>query len=203
MSISPPDYDKVLMNKTERKTKRATAADEGAASEEARGSSSAGGSTAGDPLVSELLGLDQIKELIELIAARDFNEFELQRGSFRLRLLRGVRAAETPADEAHSTPTATAAAPPVAPAVQAPVEEALHIVSSPIVGTYYGAPSPASPPFVGLGEAVQSGQTLCIIEAMKLMNEIQSDASGTVAKIFVENGQPVEFGQPLFGIRIG
>lgn len=191
------------MNKTERKTKRATADDEGLSGEEARDSASAGESTAGDPLVNELLGLDQIKELIELIAARDFNEFELQRGSFRLRLLRGVRATEIPADEAHSTPAVTAPAPPVAPAVQAQVEEALHIVSSPIVGTYYSAPSPASPPFVGLGEAVQSGQTLCIIEAMKLMNEIQSDASGTVGKIFVENGQPVEFGQPLFGIKIG
>jgi acetyl-CoA carboxylase biotin carboxyl carrier protein len=75
-------------------------------------------------------------------------------------------------------------------------------VSSPIVGTYYSASSPASPPFASIGDRVQSGQTLCIIEAMKLMNEIQADASGTVARIFVENGQPVEFGQPLFGLRI-
>ena len=162
-------------------------------------------------LGADVPGMAQIKELIELIAARDFNEFELQRGGFRLRLQRGLRGAE-PA--AHSTDVAPAPAVPSAPVApptpvaQAAVpsaapadEESLHIVTSPIVGTFYSAASPSSPPFASIGDAVHSGQTLCIIEAMKLMNEIQSDASGTVARVFVENGQPVEFGQPLFGIR--
>ncbi len=77
----------------------------------------------------------------------------------------------------------------------------LHLVKSPIVGTYYGAPSPGAEPFVKVGGFVETGQTLCIVEAMKLMNEIESDTSGEVLRVFVENGQPVEYGQPLFGIR--
>jgi acetyl-CoA carboxylase biotin carboxyl carrier protein len=77
----------------------------------------------------------------------------------------------------------------------------LHLVKSPIVGTYYGAPSPGAEPFVKIGAYVETGQTLCIVEAMKLMNEIESDESGEVIRVFVENGQPVEYGQPLFGIR--
>jgi len=84
----------------------------------------------------------------------------------------------------------------------APPEEILHIVASPIVGTFYRSPSPTAESFVKLGDTVETGKTLCIIEAMKLMNEIPSDAGGTVAKIFVENGQPVEYGQPLFGIKV-
>ena len=82
------------------------------------------------------------------------------------------------------------------------VEEKLHLVTSPIVGTFYRSPSPTSDVFVKLGDSVESGKTLCIIEAMKLMNEIQSDGTGTIAKIFVENGQPVEYGQPLFGLKV-
>ncbi|HYE75013.1 MAG TPA: acetyl-CoA carboxylase biotin carboxyl carrier protein, partial [Blastocatellia bacterium] len=86
---------------------------------------------------------------------------------------------------------------------EAPVaEENLHIITSPIVGTFYRASSPTANSFVNLGDQVNPGQTLCIIEAMKLMNEIQSDVSGTIAKIFVENGQPVEYGQSLFGLKI-
>jgi acetyl-CoA carboxylase biotin carboxyl carrier protein len=77
----------------------------------------------------------------------------------------------------------------------------MHLVKSPIVGTYYGSPSPGAEPFVKIGGYVETGQTLCIVEAMKLMNEIESDISGEVLRIFVENGQPVEYGQPLFGIR--
>ena len=77
----------------------------------------------------------------------------------------------------------------------------LHLVKSPIVGTFYGSPSPGAEPFVKIGGYVEAGQTLCIVEAMKLMNEIESDSSGEVLRIFVENGQPVEYGQPLFGIR--
>ena len=89
---------------------------------------------------------------------------------------------------------------PAAPATD-PGNGDLHLVKSPIVGTFYGSPSPGAEAFVKVGDYVDSGQTLCIVEAMKLMNEIESDSSGEVLRIFVENGQPVEYGQPLFGIR--
>jgi acetyl-CoA carboxylase biotin carboxyl carrier protein len=92
-----------------------------------------------------------------------------------------------------------AGAPPAAPAAAA--EEGLHLVKSPIVGTYYEAPSPGAPPFIKPGDQVTSGQVLCIVEAMKLMNEIESDVTGEVVKLLVANGQPVEYGQPLFAIR--
>ena len=161
------------------------------------------------PGSDELLGLDEIKELIELVSEKQFNEFELERGGFRLRLARGVRVYETPAVDtalvSSSIPGAAApAAQPgaAAPAAPEPPKESLHLVTSPIVGTFYRAASPTSDSFVDIGDRVSVGKTLCIIEAMKLMNEIQSDAGGEIVKIFVENGQPVEYGQPLFGIRI-
>lgn len=155
--------------------------------------------------MSEHLNLGEIKQLIELIAEKQFSEFELQRGDFRLRLQRGKLAAEvqggagpavlvTAAPAIAETPTVVAAPAP------AP-EEKLHLVTSPIVGTFYRSPSPTSEVFVRIGDTVEAGKTLCIIEAMKLMNEVGSDASGTIAKIFVENGQAVEYGQPLFGLK--
>ncbi|MEP7270227.1 MAG: acetyl-CoA carboxylase biotin carboxyl carrier protein [Acidobacteriota bacterium] len=193
------------MNKTERKTKRTTghtaeAAEE--AKEDGQETDEADVSSEG-AIADELLDLDQIKDLIELVAAKDFTEFELQRGRFRLRLLRGVRASDghSASPSPNPGPAGATAGPVPSPPAPGPVEEVLHIVTSPIVGTYYNAPSPTSEPYAGVGDKITSGQTLCIIEAMKLMNEIQSDASGIVAKMFVENGQPVEFGQPLFGIR--
>jgi acetyl-CoA carboxylase biotin carboxyl carrier protein len=195
------------MNKTRRKTSQSRTPVEKTRSQKPTPATeqSTGEAPVESPLGEDVPGLDQIKELIELVAAKDFNEFELQRGGFRLRLQRGLRVAETVAlpVEAGSAPAASAATSRPEPASAAAVEESLHIVTSPIVGTFYSSPSPSSPTFADIGDLVQSGQTLCIIEAMKLMNEIQSDASGTVAKVFVENGQPVEFGQPLFGIRIG
>jgi acetyl-CoA carboxylase biotin carboxyl carrier protein len=165
------------------------------------------------PGSDELLGLDEIKELIELVSEKQFNEFELERGGFRLRLAWGMRVYEAPAAPTadagsvvnSSAPGAAApAAQPVAaaPAVPEPPKESLHLVTSPIVGTFYRSASPTSDPFVDIGDRVSVGKTLCIIEAMKLMNEIQSDAGGEIVKIFVENGQPVEYGQPLFGIRV-
>jgi len=93
------------------------------------------------------------------------------------------------------------AAVPAAAEAAAPAEEALHEVKSPIVGTFYESPSPGAPTFVKPGDQVEVGQVLCIVEAMKLMNEIESDVSGEVLRVFVDNGQPVEYGQPLFGIR--
>ncbi|MEP7337705.1 MAG: acetyl-CoA carboxylase biotin carboxyl carrier protein [Acidobacteriota bacterium] len=158
---------------------------------------------------TENLTLPEIERLIELISEKQFNEFELERGNFRLRLSKGVEkvlirevAAESPAlsPVAPAPIAATATPAPVVP-VSAPPEESLHILTSPIVGTFYSSPSPTAGPFVSVGDSVNVGKVLCIIEAMKLMNEIQSDASGTIAKIFVENGQPIDFGQPLFGIK--
>jgi acetyl-CoA carboxylase biotin carboxyl carrier protein len=170
-----------------------------------------------EPQTDDSPSFTEIKELIELVYEKQFNEFELKRGSFRLHLQKGLGRAAVeaspqivyvPQAAVESRPIEFAAAPPqpvAAPApapAPAPEEEKLHVVTSPIVGTFYRASSPTAEPFAKLGDAVEVGKTLCIIEAMKLMNEIQSDASGTIAKIFVENGQPVEYGQPLFGIKV-
>ena len=160
-------------------------------------------------------GLTEIKELIEFVSKKEFNEFELELGGFRLRWRKGApepaaapsnrQTANVPQPAAENRSSefvyATPAAAQHAPA-PVPPEEELHIVASPIVGTFYRAPSPTTESFVKLGDTVEAGKTLCIIEAMKLMNEIPSDAGGTVAKIFVENGQPVEYGQPLFGLKV-
>lgn len=158
----------------------------------------------------------EIKELIELLVEKDIAEFQIERGDVKLHIKRGVEhvapvvhvapavpvaAAVTPVAPAPvaAAPTPAASAP--AAAVAATEEEDLSIVKSPIVGTYYEAPSPGSPPFVKVGDTVKEGQVLCIIEAMKLMNEIEADVSGEVVKMFVSNGSPVEYGMPLFGIR--
>jgi acetyl-CoA carboxylase biotin carboxyl carrier protein len=158
----------------------------------------------------------EIKELIELLVEKDITEFELERGDMKVHVKRGASAAPVvhvaPAVTMAQAPPAYAA--PSAPAAQtapasllassAPAVDAdadLHVIKSPIVGTYYEAPSPGTPPFVKVGDAVKEGQVLCIIEAMKLMNEIEAEVSGVVAKMFVANGSPVEYGMPLFGIR--
>jgi len=200
------------MKKIERKTKRTTTGATSAA--KAGASKTSPANVAADSEGN--LSLAEIKTLIELISDKQFNEFELERGSFRLRLSKGiqkvsvnqvaaepVRVIEQAVVAAPAAPVAQVAQPVAASAVTpAPQqEENLHIVISPIVGTFYGAPSPTSKPFVSLGDTVEAGKVLCIVEAMKLMNEIISDASGIVAKIFVESGQPVEYGQALFGIR--
>jgi acetyl-CoA carboxylase biotin carboxyl carrier protein len=157
----------------------------------------------------------EIKELIEFLIEKDVTEFELERGDVKMRIKRGqeihmVQAPMAPMMAAPAqTGVAMAAPAPVAssaaalpPAAPAPVvEEGLHLVKSPIVGTYYEAPSPGAPPFIKPGDQVTSGQVLCIVEAMKLMNEIESDVTGEVVKLLVANGQPVEYGQPLFAIR--
>lgn len=166
----------------------------------------------------EHLSLADIRELIELISEKQFNEFELERGDFRLRLQKGTprSGSETglreesggvsvPSTSAASTATVSSGAaiaqPAGAPAAVAPPEEHLHVITSPIVGTFYRSPSPTSQSFVQPGDVVEIGRTVCIIEAMKLMNEIQADARGTIVRVFVENGQPVEYGQPLFGLK--
>jgi acetyl-CoA carboxylase biotin carboxyl carrier protein len=154
----------------------------------------------------------ELKELIDFLIERDISEFELERGDVKVRVKRGLNAQSLPIAHVTSvTPAAVPvtqtfqavpiATPAAAPAIPAPAEEEFHIVKSPIVGTFYEAPGPGTPPFVKPGDMVREGQVLCIIEAMKLMNEIESDASGEVVKRLATNGQPVEYGQPLFAIR--
>jgi acetyl-CoA carboxylase biotin carboxyl carrier protein len=160
----------------------------------------------------------ELKELIEFIIEKGVAEFELERGDVKVKIKRASEAPQVAVPESryiavHPAPVAAAAhipisAPaPVEPAAAAtPVpepEEDLHIVRSPIVGTFYEAPSPGAPPFVKVGDAVEVGQVLCIVEAMKLMNEIESDVAGEVVKKLVANGQPIEYGQELFAIRSG
>jgi acetyl-CoA carboxylase biotin carboxyl carrier protein len=155
----------------------------------------------------------ELKELIDFLIEKDISEFELERGDVRVRIKRGVDASAPPmVHAAAAVPTQTplahapahAASAPVVhpPAAEPPaVEEELHQVKSPIVGTFYESPAPGALPFVKPGDQVAAGQVVCIIEAMKLMNEIESDVSGEVVKVLVNNGQPVEYGQALFAIR--
>jgi acetyl-CoA carboxylase biotin carboxyl carrier protein len=159
-----------------------------------------------------LLTFEQIKELIELVAERRLQGVEIERSGFRLKIDgQGPPAAAAPAGGAPAavaapaaglaSPAAPAAAP-EAPAAAPSPSAGAHIVTSPIVGTFYQAPSPDADPFVTIGSRVRRGQVLCIIEAMKLMNEIESDADGVVVEVFPQNAQAVEFGEPLFALRV-
>lgn len=156
----------------------------------------------------------ELKELVEFLIEKDITEFELERGDVKVRIKRGTPAASpseriiavpAPHPAVVQVPVQTAAAvPPLAPpaAVETPAAtEELHMVKSPIVGTYYESPSPGSPPFVKPGDHVEVGQVLCIVEAMKLMNEIEADVAGEIVKSLVKNGQPIEYNQELFAIR--
>lgn len=153
--------------------------------------------------------VQQIEQLLRFMTEHNLEEFEYSRGDLRIRLKKpsagvpiyprsmGIPEIIVPgASERQPNPSPSSSAAPEA----RPTED-LHLVKSPIVGTFYEAPSPGAEAFVKIGAHVESGQTLCIVEAMKLMNEIESDESGELVRIFVENGQPVEYGQPLFGIR--
>jgi acetyl-CoA carboxylase biotin carboxyl carrier protein len=159
--------------------------------------------------------LEQIEQLLAYMSEHNLEEFEFENGNVRIRLKKPSAApvyAAAPPARAHaapeiivagsqqSVPQAAAASAAHAPGAPSASDD-MHLVKSPIVGTYYGSPSPGAEAFVKVGGFVESGQTLCIVEAMKLMNEIESDTSGEVLRVFVENGQPVEYGQPLFGIR--
>jgi acetyl-CoA carboxylase biotin carboxyl carrier protein len=156
----------------------------------------------------------ELKELIEFIIEKGIAEFELERGDVKVKIKRVSEAPpgalpDTRYIAVHPAPVAAAAHIPasapakveLAAAAPVPETEELHIVRSPIVGTFYEAPSPGAPPFVKVGDAVEIGQVICIVEAMKLMNEIECDVAGEVVKKLVANGQPIEYGQELFSIR--
>ncbi|MBO0911887.1 MAG: acetyl-CoA carboxylase biotin carboxyl carrier protein [Acidobacteria bacterium] len=157
----------------------------------------------------------ELKELVEFLIEKDITEFELERGDVKVRIRRGTPVASQ-AERISTIPAAHPwaqtppnlhgeARPPVPPAAQTPASppppEELYMVRSPIVGTYYESPSPGSPPFVKLGDTVEVGQVLCIVEAMKLMNEIEADVAGEIVKALIKNGQPIEYNQELFAIR--
>ena len=154
--------------------------------------------------------MKDLRELIEFLKQYQVAEFDLDRGDIKIRL-KFTQAAPSPgiADLARlasvpaiaTVPAAPAAAESAAPAPPADPDAGLHIVKSPIVGTFYGSPSPGAAAFVSPGDRVEKGQVICIVEAMKLMNEIESDAAGEIVKCYISNGQPIEFGQPLFSIR--
>jgi acetyl-CoA carboxylase biotin carboxyl carrier protein len=165
------------------------------------------------------MNLKELRELIEFLIDKDIAEFELERGDVKVRIKRagesqGVAdpryiavhpAAAAPVVLANGSGAVVAAAPvPPPPAAadkeSAPAEE-LHVIRSPIVGTFYESPSPGAPPFVKVGDTVEPGQVLCIVEAMKLMNEIESDVAGEIVRKLASNGQPIEYGQQLFEVR--
>lgn len=150
--------------------------------------------------------LDDIKHLIELIREHDLNEFELEQEGFRLRVRKGGETVTVQAAPAPAPMVAPPAAPaPTAAAPVVPTEDEgadLAIVKSPIVGTFYRSAEPAAASFVEVGSPVRKGDVLCIIEAMKLMNEIDSEHDGEIASVYVENGQSVQYGERLFAIRL-
>jgi acetyl-CoA carboxylase biotin carboxyl carrier protein len=147
---------------------------------------------------------EEISKLVSFLEEKQLTEFELEVEGFKIKISRALPQTPAPAKPAPSNPRVEAgpALPQAPPAPSAgPAPEEFHYIISPMVGTFYRAPNPASPSFVEVGEEVKKGQTLCIIEAMKLMNEIESDVDGVVVEIYVENGKPVEYGQRLFSIQ--
>ena len=152
------------------------------------------------------MDLRKIKTLIDLLEQSGISELEVKEGEESVRIARHPTGASAPI-MTYAQPPALPAAPAAAPAAAAPAAAPAkpvskgHPVKSPMVGTFYRAPSPGAKPFVEVGQTVKQGQTLCIIEAMKMLNQIESDVSGTVTEILSENGQPVQFDQPLFMVE--
>jgi len=154
------------------------------------------------------MDIRKVKKLIELLEESNIDEIEIKEGEESVRISRNsaqfaaAAAAAAAAPPAYAPPPPVAAAPtpaPVAEPAPAPVA-AGHVVNSPMVGTFYRSPSPTSPPFVEVGQTVKIGDVVCIVEAMKMMNQIEADKAGTIGAILVESGEPVEFDQPLFSI---
>jgi acetyl-CoA carboxylase biotin carboxyl carrier protein len=166
------------------------------------------------------LDIKELKEILQILDENEIAEFELEEEGRKLRIRKAPSAAPQVALPAIVAPVASALAPsplalappPAAPAAVSPppaapekekeAEEGLFILKSPIVGTFYRAPDPSAPPFVNVGDHVKQGQVLCIVEAMKLMNEIEAEAAGQIVKVHPENGQPVQYGEPLFTLRL-
>jgi acetyl-CoA carboxylase biotin carboxyl carrier protein len=159
------------------------------------------------------VNMEELRELIALLRENGLSELELENEGFRVRLRRDSALADSSQAASASSPAPIEKTPSPAPApatvphpgaqatTGASQDQDLHIIASPIVGTFYRSPSPSADPFVKIGSHVSPETVVCIIEAMKLMNDIQAETAGEVVKIYVENGQPVEYGQPLFGIR--
>ena len=152
--------------------------------------------------------LREVSKILEFMEQHGLDEFEYENGNVRIRLRKAQLHAGIPFRAVHSVPEIVvahpAAAPTAAPGSSSsaePIDENLHVIKSPIVGTFYSSPTPGADPFVRTGDRVDAGRVLCIIEAMKLMNEIEADVAGEVMRVFVENGQPVEYGEPLFAIH--
>jgi len=146
----------------------------------------------------------EILELIDLISQSNFVEFELQREGFKIKLVKAdsrPRAEDRVIGAPAATPSLQVAPTPQPAATPGAPSAGLHEIKSPLVGTFYRSPSPEAPPFSDVGKAVKAGEVLCIVEAMKLMNEIESDVDGVVEEILAANGQPVEYGEVLFRIR--
>ena len=153
--------------------------------------------------------LKEIKEIIELVSEKGFTEFELRKGGFKLKICSSSqKAITTPSPQMDNVKSETSAISvekavvEPSPQNEAKSEKELYKVKSPIVGTFYRSPSPTAEPFIKIGSQIKQGTVLCIIEAMKLMNEIESDIVGEIAEIYVENNHPVEYGQFLFGVKI-
>ena len=150
------------------------------------------------------MDLDQLKQILDLVREYEFSEFEVEESGLKVRVRKEAHAGAAPS--AHPSHVALSAPPAAAPSLAYPVpadetEIELAVVKSPIVGTFYRSPEPGAASFVEIGTTVKKGQVLCIIEAMKLMNEIDSEFDGEIVNIYVENGQPVQYGERLFAIR--
>jgi len=184
------------------------------------GAHQAAGSAAAGPAERQMtdrepddsMNVDAIKQILDLVREHELTEFELEQAGVKLRVRKQGAVAAAPAPMApQMVPAAAPALPPpmaaVPTAVPSPPAVApedlveLSVVTSPIVGTFYRSADPSSPPFVDVGQRVKKGQTLCIIEAMKLMNEIESEYEGEIVKVYVENGQPVQYGERLFAVK--
>ena len=165
------------------------------------------------------MDLNQLKQILDLVRAHDLAEFEIEHDGLRLKIRKDAAGAPAVVASSVPAPSAPAAAPAAASASAAPsatpsgstgptaadageADVELAVVKSPIVGTFYRSPEPGAPPFVEIGSQVKKGQVLCIIEAMKLMNEIESDVDGVVARIYPQNGQPIEYGEKLFAVTL-
>ncbi len=165
---------------------------------------------AGSPSTQDVFDVRKIRRLVELMKEHDLTEIDLRQGDTRIQLRRGsqgnviVSGGVVPASTQFSVNTGDNSSPPAPSAAkEESADEQLAVITSPMVGTFYAAPDPNSPPYVKVGDSVSSDTTVCIIEAMKVFNEIPAGMSGKIAAVLVENGEPVEYGQPLFKVDTG